>query len=165
MPRYGAIVYLETTILLAWIKNEIRQDHEMEGVEHCIERIANGEIKGITSVNTLGEILEGNVAKEKREFVDRTLGQRRGLELIDVDRRVALLAQEIRQYYRERSKNLKLPDATHLATAIHLRADALYTFDGDDLLPLNGNVAGHNLVICKPPLPVQGKLPFSLPKP
>lgn len=161
MPRYREIVYLDTTVLLAWIKNETRHNGEMEGVEYCIERIVNGEIKGITSVNTLGEILEGNVGAEKRAFIDRAMGQRRGLELIDVDRRVALLAQEIRQYYRQRGKNIKLPDATHLATAIHFRVVALYTFDEHDLLPLNGNVAGYNLVICKPPLPVQGKLPFS----
>jgi hypothetical protein len=70
------------------------------------------------------------------------------------------LAQEIRVFYRQRNKKLSVPDTTHLATAIHYRVDALYTFDEDDLLPLNGNVAGHDLVICKPPLPRQGKLFF-----
>jgi predicted nucleic acid-binding protein len=127
-----------------------------------MDRIESGEVKAITSVNTRIEICEGEIPPDKKAILDRTLGPRRGLEQVAVDHRIAPLAQEIRTYYRQRGKRLETPDATHLATAIHYRVDALYTFDGDDLLPLNGNVAGHNLVICKPPLPVQGKLVFPL---
>jgi len=161
MPKHRDLIYLDTNVLLAWIKNETRPNNEMDGVDYCMDRIEAGEIKTITSVNTLIEICEGEVPPEKKAFLDRTLGQRRGIEQVCVDHRIAALAQEIRTFYRQKGKRLELPDTTHLATAIHYRADALYTFDGDDLLPLNGNVAGHNLVICKPPLPSQGKLPFS----
>ena len=47
-------------------------------------------------------------------------------------------------------------DALRLATAILYRADKFHTFDESNgrnslgLLPLSGNVAGHNLTICKP---------------
>lgn len=161
MPKHHDLIYLDTNVLLSWIKNETRLNNEMEGVEYCMERIEAGEIKAITSVNTLIEICEGEIAPDKKTFLERTLGQRRGIEQVGVDQRIAALAQEIRTFYRINGRKLSVPDTTHLATAIHFRADALYTFDGDDLLPLNGNVAGHNLVICKPPLPSQGKLPFS----
>jgi predicted nucleic acid-binding protein len=132
----------------------------MDGVEYCIERIESGEIKAITSVNTQIEICEGEIEPDRRAILERTLGLRRGLEQVAVDHRIAGLAREIRTYYRQKGKRLELPDTTHLATAIHYRVDALYTFDGDDLLPLNGDVAGYNLVICKPPLPRQRRLVF-----
>jgi len=161
MPKHRDLIYLDTSVLLAWIKNENRPNNELDGVEYCMDRVESGEIKAITSVNTQIEICEGEIAPDKRAILERTLGQRRGLEQVSVDHRIAALAQEIRMFYRQSGKKLSVPDTTHLATAIHYRADALYTFDGDDLLPLNGNVAGHNLVICKPPLPRQGTLPFS----
>lgn len=160
MHKRRDLIYLDTSVILAWIKNELRPDNEMDGVEYCMEKIESGEIKSITSVNTLVEICEGDIEPDKKAILDRTLGPRRSLEQIAVDHRIASLAQEIRKYYREHGKRLELPDTIHLATAIRFRVDALYTFDGDDLLRLNGNVAGHNLVICKPPLPLQGKLPF-----
>jgi predicted nucleic acid-binding protein len=160
MPKRRDLIYLDTSVILAWIKNEIRPDNEMDGVEYCMERIESGEIKAITSVNTRIEICEGDIEPDKRVVLERTLGPRRGLEQVAVDHRIAALAQEIRTFFRQGGKRLGLPDTTHLATAIHYRVDALYTFDGDDLLPLNGNVAGYNLVICKPPLPRQGRLVF-----
>jgi sortase (surface protein transpeptidase) len=52
-----------------------------------------------------------------------------------------------------------LRDGT-LATGIHYEVNAFYTVDEDDLLPLNGNVAGYTLLICKPPLPKQKRLIF-----
>ena len=160
MPKHRDLIYLDTNVLIAWINNENRPNNEMDGVQYCMDRIEAGEIKAITSVNTLIEICDGEITPDKRAFLERTLGQRRGLEQVGVDHRIAALAQEIRTFYRQGDRKLTVPDTTHLATAIHYRADALYTFDGDDLLPLNGNVAGHNLVICKPPLPSQGKLVF-----
>ena len=161
MPKRRDLIYLDTSVLLAWIKNENRPNNELDGVAYCMERIESGEIKALTSVNTLVEICEGEIPPEKKAILDRTFGPRRGLEQVAVDHRIAPLARDIRTYYRQQGRRLESPDAIHLATAIHFRVDALYTFDGDDLLRLNGNVAGYNLVICKPPLPSQGKLPFS----
>lgn len=83
------------------------------------------------------------------------------MQTINPDPRISNLASEIRDYY-ERQKQidgkpgLSVPDAIHLATAIQYEVNEFHTFDEKDsprsraLLPLNGNVAGHNLVICKP---------------
>jgi len=69
------------------------------------------------------------------------------------------LAGELRDFYQNKGnvKPLSLPDAIHLATAIIYNVEAFYTFDEKGnakfcgLIPLSGNVAGHNLQICKPP--------------
>ena len=72
------------------------------------------------------------------------------------------LASEIRAFHRKSTaksalKNIRVPDAIHLASAIHYEATEFHTFDGKKpdgnvgkLLTLNGNVAGHNLKICAP---------------
>jgi hypothetical protein len=67
-----------------------------------------------------------------------------------------------------RGTNLGSPDCVHLATAIIYQADVFYTLDGggkrgkaNDLLPLNGNVAGYPLTIRKP-LASQGSLLIGL---
>jgi len=159
MPKYLEKIYLDSTIIIAWLKDEKRPNDEMEGVEYCIKRIMESEIKAITSVNTNGEILEGHFLLGTINNLERILYKRRNFEIIAVDLRVSKIAQEIRSYYLSRKK-LELPDATHLATAIYKEVDAFYTFDEDDLLPLNGNVAGHNLIICKPPLPKQTSFKF-----
>ncbi len=160
MPKRHDLIYLDTSVLLAWIKNENRPDREIAGVEYCIDRIESGEIKAITSVSTLIEICEGEIPPDKKAILDQTLGPRRSLEQVAVDQRIATLAQDIRTHYRLKGRRLELPDAVHLATAIRYRVDSLYTFDGDDLLRLNGDIAGYPLVICKPPLPIQGTLSF-----
>jgi predicted nucleic acid-binding protein len=132
----------------------------MEGIEYCMDRIKNNEIKGITSVTTITEILPGKFPPGKYDLFERTITRRRNFEFIGKDIRISALTQEIRDYYSVLNKKIKTPDADHLATAIHYNVDALYTLDVDDLLPLNGNVAGRNLIICKPPLPRQRRLAF-----
>lgn len=84
------------------------------------------------------------------------------------------LAGEIRDYQRKSSKkdaikNIRVPDAIHLASAIHYEAAEFHTFDGarrdggvGKLLTLDGNVAGHRLRICTPKAE-QLRLDFSFP--
>jgi hypothetical protein len=74
-----------------------------------------------------------------------------------MDIRVAELAHDLRNHYAELGgRMLSTPDAIHLATAIHYRADEFHTFDSGSstkslgLIPLSGNVGGHKLIICKP---------------
>jgi predicted nucleic acid-binding protein len=160
MPKYDEIIYLDTSVITAWIKNENRKNNEMDGVEFCFDRIINGNIKVVTSALTIPEILAGKFPAGKVDDFERTILKRRNFETISVDIKIARLAQQIRDYYSQRNKNIKTADATHLATAIYYEVNALYTFDGDDLLPLSGNVAGYNLLICKPPLPKQKRLIF-----
>ena len=45
------------------------------------------------------------------------------------------------------------PGTARNASGFHYGVDEMHTFDEDDLLPLNGSVAGHRLLICKPHAP------------
>ena len=54
-------------------------------------------------------------------------------------------------------KNIRVPDAIHLASAIQYEATEFHTFDGvrsgvnkGGLLTLDGNVGAHRLRICAP---------------
>jgi predicted nucleic acid-binding protein len=114
MPKYDEIIYLDTSIITAWIKNEDRKNNEMEGIEFCFDRIINGNIKAITSALTIPEILEGKFPAGKVEVFERTISKRRNFEIISVDPKIAKLAQKIRNYYALRNKKIETPDATHL---------------------------------------------------
>lgn len=153
------LIYWDSCIFIAWIKDEKRPNGEMDGVYECVDNVNNGNIRLITSVITRTEVFEADLPEDVRIKYEALL-QRRNVQLLDNDLRVANLSREIREYYTRLQKQdgidtVTTPDAVHLATAIHYRADAFYTFDngkqgGRSLLSLNGNVAGYPLQICKP---------------
>jgi predicted nucleic acid-binding protein len=101
------------------------------------------------------EILACTLSDEAREKLQKWF-RRKNFQEIAVDKRIALLAHDIRNFYQQNKQNainIKTPDAIHLATAIHYQVNQFHTFDGQrkrGLLRLSGNVAGHNLTICKP---------------
>lgn len=74
-----------------------------------------------------------------------------------------MLARDLRRYYLDKTEDyngltLGSPDAVHMATAIHYRADVFHTFDANNrtksgtlgLLKLNGDVGGYNMTISRP---------------
>ena len=158
MPQ-RRVVYWDSCIFIAWLKNERRPNGEMDVIAECVEQIEAGEVKLITSVIARTEVFETDLSEDIKEKYAKLLN-RRNVVLLDQDLRVSELARQIREHYRDQSKQdglagLTSPDAIHLATAIHFKADAFYTFDqgkngGRSLLSLDGNVAGHALHICKP---------------
>ena len=168
------IIYWDTCIYLAWIKNEVRKDNEMDGVEDVANKISKNHVRLISSEILFTEILEitlDDVAKKR--LAD--LFKHRNCTRISVGPRVSQFASEIRSYYLQQKTldgltTVTTPDAIHLATAILYDASEFHTFDKLDkpgksrgLLTLNGNVAGYPLVICKPPIPSKGPLFDSLP--
>jgi predicted nucleic acid-binding protein len=100
----------------------------------------------MTSVLTTAEVLEGKIPAG----VDTLLnGLMRRMSRVSIDIKVAQLAHDIRNHYTKEGQSIKTPDALHMASAILHRVDEFHTFD-ERLLVLNGNVAGHRLMICKP---------------
>jgi predicted nucleic acid-binding protein len=97
------------------------------------------------------------LSPEQQKKLDDFCLHRRFQE-IEINHKVLDLANEIRRYYKSKeqttgAKTVMTPDAIHLATAIQYEVDVFHTFDGGKkrgLLQLNGNVAGHNLIIQKP---------------
>lgn len=163
------IIYWDTSVFLAWIKNEDRPNREMDGVNNVATQIHKDHVILLTSTITTGEILDSTLNELARQrFTD--LFKRKNFQRASADERVMELTSKIRDYYQQQKDvdqlpTLTTPDAIHLATAILYGASEFHTFDENNekrkrraLLPLNGNVAGYPLVICKPPIPPQQDL-------
>ena len=152
------IYYWDSCLFLAWLQDETRKSGEMDGVREVIDRSKRREVKIVTSVVTLVEVLNGKMPVGMgRLFADM---MKRRVNRIAMDIRVAQLAHDLRDYYSSRpkefeGKTISTPDAIHLATAIIYRVTEFHTFDGGNskslgLLQLSGDVAGNRLNICKP---------------
>ncbi len=152
------IYYWDTCLFLAWIKDEERPTGEMDGVREIIDRFKRREVKIVTSVVTIVEVLSGRIPVGMESLIS---GLMKRINKLGVDIKVAQMAHDLRDYYSNNrdkfeGKILSTPDAMHLATAIIHRVTEFHTFDHDGdaknlgLLPLSGNVGGNRLTICKP---------------
>ena len=168
------LVYWDSCIFIAHLKNENRSNPlDMQGVGELVRRIDGGDIGLVTSVIALPEVLESTLPKDAiRDF--RAYLSRPDVLLIDVDRRIAEISHEIRDFYQNDGsgeKTVSTPDAIHLATAISKGCPVFYTFDGDAkqktdrsrvLLPLGNNIAGKYSLKIQKPEPTQLALDFPI---
>ncbi len=118
----------------------------MDGVRDIIQRMKRRDVKVMTSVLTIVEVLAAKIPVGM-DTLFKDLLKRVSRQSMDI--RGASLAHDLRNHYAMIGLSLKAPDAIHLATAIIYRADEFHTFD-DQLLSWSGNVGGHKLIICKP---------------
>lgn len=155
MQSKPPVIYWDTCVFLAWIKNEKRPHGEMDGLASVLNEVEKGNLHLLTSVTTRAEILfkrSGENAAAK--FND--LFKRSNVHAVNIDEHIATEAAEIREYYIEQpGKGLGFADAIHLATALTYNASVFHTFDDGKkgqlgLLELNGDVAGRPLSIEKP---------------
>jgi len=143
----------------------------MDGVYDVANSIHKNHYTLLTSAVTEPEVLESTLSEDaKAKF--QGLFKRRNCQMVMIDHRITRLSSAIRDYYQQQKAidslpTVTTPDAIHLATAIHYSAKELHTFDENDqprkrrgLIPLSGNVAGHNLTICKPPIPPMVQIPL-----
>ena len=165
-------IYFDSCIFLAHLKNEQRSDpSDMAGVNDLVDKIDRGETHLATSVISLAEVLESSLSSDARDkFED--LWKRRNCHLVEVNRKIAEIAHNIRDYYRRQQQKdglptLSTPDAIHVATAISFDCERLYTFDRKDrpgktraLIPLSPLVAGQYQLIIEKPTPAGGQLPL-----
>ena len=171
------VVYWDTCVFLAWIKNETCWSEDIiKGIQQTIEEWRARHIVIATSAITMLEILSSQMTKEHKEAFAKVFSDPH-LQLIDMDRRIVGKASAIRSEYDNRvfkadgsctGSIMALGDAIHLATAIHYDAAEFQTLDGSgarkrrtDLLKLDGNVAGARLLIklpkyVPPPEPLEG---------
>lgn len=158
MAGDSPIYYWDTCLFLAWLNDEDRKSGEMDGVREVIARHRRREVKIITSTLTQVEVLQSKIPVG---VGDSFIGLLRRVTRVGLDTKIAGLAHDLRDHYASKAadndgKTLSTPDAIHLATAIHLRANEFHTFDSGGsgkslgLIPLSGDVGGHRLTICKP---------------
>lgn len=158
------VIYWDTCVFLAWLKDEKRSAGEMEGVKAVADLVFKDKVILVTSTLTRAEILEGRVPKGAIKKYD-SLMRRSNIVPQGLDMPIAKLTSEIRDHYRKTDFELLTPDAVHLATAVYLKADEFQTFDGSDpnrsprqkgkykrcgLLLISEDAAIKKLKICKP---------------
>lgn len=161
MPKSGKLLYYwDTCSFISWLKGGSDCSQEtMDGLNYIARQVNDNKAFLCTSVTTQSEVLEGKFTQEQNEKLEKFF-RRRNVLLIAVDTKIAQRASEIRNYYSLRGTKIATPDATHLATAIIYKVDEFHTRDGDgkqranDLLRLNGDVAGYPLLIRVPTAPV-----------
>ena len=160
---FGERFYWDSSVWLAWLRDEQRPGTEMEGVADCLERVSTNEVLLMSGDIMRLEAVKDRIPAAKLPIFE-AFTRRRNVHIVNclTDPRIGSLLADIKSFYRKLDSKdgrgeLTDFDATHLATAIHYKATAFHTFDGGGkgargLLELDGNVAGCPLVICKPPL-------------
>ncbi len=155
-------IYWDANVFIAWITDEKRPNREMDGVYDIANLTTQNKIILMTTELIDLEVEKARIPKEARP-VFKSLFSRKNVVLVPRSPRVWDLTNEIVDFYlaefeKGNGKPVTHFDALHLASAIHYNADAVHTFDdgkrkkGRSLLSLNGDVAGHDLKICKPPV-------------
>jgi predicted nucleic acid-binding protein len=159
------VFYWDTAPLIAWIKDEKRPDKsEMDGLAEVVDLFDRSKAVIVTSVLWRAEIFQSALTPKQRDKLLQAF-EVRAIQEVGIDGRIMDLVSEIRSFHKNdtskgsksRLKNIRVPDAIHLATAILYEVDEFHTFDGKKsgngvggLITLNGNVAGHKLKICSP---------------
>ncbi len=161
------IVYWDSCIFIAHLKNEIREDpNDLLGIKQLVKFIDQGKIGLATSTITFTEVLSTSISEENYKLF-RSLFSRRDYHLIDVTREIAEISHDIRSHYNENGNGLKTPDAIHLATAIFFNCKEFYTFDGcadpNGLLNLQTPIAGiYDLDVKRPSPETPPQLSFGI---
>lgn len=149
-------VYWDSCVWIGLIQQEADKYARIRGV---LDRARAGKLKIVTSTFTLAEVVKrkcgGAIVEAGEEHDDyfADLLQQDFVVVVNADWDAATKARAL---YREFNQHgLKKPqDALHLATAVLENVDEMHTFDGADLLKLNGKVKrddGMTLTICEPP--------------
>lgn len=121
---YGALVYLDTNILLYALEGYPAFIQDLTQLFQSIDR---GDLMAVTSELSLAEALvkpikEQNLAQQAT--YKQTIRNSRKLSVIPVRREVLIQAAELRA-----AVNLKLPDAIHAATALLTQCSTFLTND------------------------------------
>lgn len=145
-------IYWDSDAFLGWLQEESGKVEKCDGV---IQRAERGDVLIVTSALTLAEVLwmrgGPRIAKEKADLVQRFF-RRSYIRVYNVTRRISESAQTLVWDH-----GIKPKDALHVATALHLEASALETFD-DDLIGKSGTVGQPLLLIRRPEAAKQARM-------
>ncbi|GAB6876783.1 type II toxin-antitoxin system VapC family toxin [Thermaerobacter litoralis] len=120
------LVYLETSMIIAYFQKE---QGRWQDCKACVDDLRDGLCRGVTSALSIAEVAKPPNT-DARKLPDSLYNEMVNffkydwLHIVMVDRRVSSIARDlVRQF------NLKGADAVHLATAIYIKADYLFTYD------------------------------------
>jgi len=111
-----------------------------------LEAAKRNEVKLFTSYITMCELvkIKGEYPSEAEDQIVDFLRSPH-INLVAIDFSISRITRDLVRRY-----GLNVRDAIHLATAIKLKVDVLHTYDGDDLLILNGKIPDVKLEIKEP---------------
>lgn len=136
-------------------------DGQVEKCDGVIERAERGDVLIVTSALTLAEVLwlrgGPKLSKDKAELIQKFF-RRSYIRVYNVTRKNAEEAQSLVWDH-----SIKPKDAIHVSTALHLKVDALETFD-KGLLKKSGHVGNPLLLIREPQPAEQKRMKLSAPK-
>ena len=145
------LICWDTSVLISWLK-ENETGKVMRSIKFVRAEIEAKKYKLAVSTLVYVEVLECKMRMECetpeqaiKQF-EEFMKNRNLVEVFAVDTRIAKRAQELRNRLNEKGRNIKTPDAIHIATAIVSKAKQLHTFD-DGILKLNGKDEVEGLVI------------------
>lgn len=154
MPRR---VYWDACTFLGLLNQEPGKVNACRAVWKEAEK---GETVIYTSYLSFAEVFKvkcegpGKPLAQEQDVKVEQLLQQKWIHPIIVDEKIGVLARRLLRAYPQCKKP---SDGIHLASAITLNVDEMHTFDGSDLLSLNGKVNradGKPLTICLPnPIP------------
>ena len=150
-------IYWDSDCFLAHLQSEKDKAEKCDGV---LQKAGRGEVLIVSSALTLAEVLwmrgAPRLPREKAELAQKFI-RRSMIRIYNVSWKIAESAQI---YVWDNDVSPK--DAIHAATAIHLGADALETFDAG-LIAKSGVLGSPILLIREPEEPLQRS--FHLAKP
>lgn len=150
-------IYWDSDCFLGHFQADGGKAEKCDGV---LQRAERGEVLIVTSALTLAEVLwmrgGPRLSKEKAELVQKFF-RRSYIRVYNVSRKISEAAQILVW-----DNSIKPKDAIHVATAIHLKADALETFDRE-LIGKSGKVGSPLLLIREPQAAAQGRLNLGRP--
>ena len=126
MPN-DTLIYWDSCVFIDLIEKTTSRYQTLEAIVASAER---GEARIISSSVSLAEVVKLNslagVLPEWKEKLIVQFFENDYISIRNVDRVVAELARPIM-----RNHNRKTPDAIHVATALHSKAQVLHTYDAD----------------------------------
>ena len=156
-------VYWDACAFLGLINKEADKHADCFAVWREAE---NGDTVILTSFFTYAEVFKakcegkGKPLDEAGDKKIEALLQQRFIQGVLVDETIGIAARRLMRRHKECRKPI---DGIHLATALRLSVDEMHTYDGSDLLALDGQIAcadGRYLTICRarptppPPAPL-----------
>jgi predicted nucleic acid-binding protein len=143
----------------SWIGLINQEAGRIDSLRYVNELAQKGDVEIWTSTFTLAEVFKkkcadgaGGLPPESDKAFEDYLEQDH-VRQVQVDSMVGTVARRLLRKY---PKIKKPQDAIHLATAILNNVDEFHTYDGENLLPLDGQIDlenGGKLKICHPPVP------------
>lgn len=154
-------VYVDACV---WLSHIVGQQERAEVCEEMMRAARAREVDLWTSTMALAEVYKfddgnGDSSGANNAFLELMSQDYVRLAQLDFD-----TAIEARQLLRKHKELKKPADGVHLATARRWNCHRLYTFDKQNLLPLDGLVQcldGTWISITEPPQPVQSALQLS----